>query len=79
MFLLRCASDVTVSFEDFSITWQNISWRTLHYMIASVSSQVYIKVTYLNFLKMSCKLMFWFDVYFQNIDVINYCWVHATV
>ena len=28
-----------------------------------------------NFLKMSCKLMFTFDVNFQNIDVINYCLV----
>ena len=24
-----------------------------------------------NFLKMSCKLVFLFDVYFHNIDVIN--------
>ena len=32
-------------------------------MIASVSSQ------------MSYKLMFEFDAYFQNIDVINYYWL----
>ena len=34
-----------------------------------------MKVTYGDFFKMSFKLTFYFDVCFQNIDVINYYWL----
>ena len=84
MCLLYCASDFNVIFKTFSITWQQISCQDLHQnvfprwlavhvvYVVNISNESEHKGTYGDVSKRSYKLMFKFDVYFRNIEVINY-------